>query len=236
MPLPKDLCLGVDVASRRLLRDETYTTLRRAILSGVFAPGDRLVQHDVANRLGLSRSPVREAFQRLEQEGLVRSTRQGLIVRGLDPVEIEELYRIRANLEAYAARLAARNFRPEDLPVFQAALDKGAAALEAHDDKGVADAGFQFHEAVAKITGNRRLVLLLASITEEIDRYRRVNLTVTPRGAMALAEHQTLLHALAARNEDEAARLMAEHVERALTKAKLVPSRSRQPNGASSNK
>ncbi len=232
MPLPKDLCLGVDVASRRPLRDETYTTLRRAIFSGVFAPGDRLVQHDVANRLGLSRSPVREAFQRLEQEGLVRSTRQGLVVRGLDPVEIEELYRIRANLEAYAARLAARNFRPEDLPVFQAALAKGAAALEANDDEGVADAGFQFHEAITRITGNRRLILLLASITEEIDRYRRVNLTITPRGAMALAEHQVLLQALAAHNEDEAARLMAEHVERALTKAKLVPSQSRQPNGA----
>ena len=85
MPLPKDLRLGVDVASRRPLRDETYTTLRRAILSGVFAPGDRLVQHDVANRLGLSRSPVREALQRLEQEGLVQSTRQGLVVRGPGP-------------------------------------------------------------------------------------------------------------------------------------------------------
>lgn len=223
MPLPKDLHLGVDVASRRPLRDETYTTLRRAILSGVFAPGDRLVQHDVAARLGLSRSPVREALQRLEQEGLVQSTRQGLVVRGLDPTEVEELYRIRANLEAYAARLAARNFRAEHLPPFQAALAKGAAALKANDDEGVADAGFQFHETLAEITGNRRLVLLLASITEEIDRFRRINLTITPRGVMALAEHHQLLEALTAHDEEAAARLMSEHVERALAKAQLVP-------------
>jgi DNA-binding GntR family transcriptional regulator len=223
MPLPKDLCLGVDVAKRRPLRDETYTTLRRAILSGTFAPGDRLVQHDVADRLGPSRSPVREALQHLEQEGLVQSTRQGLVVRGLEPGEVEELYRIRANLEAYAARLAARNFRPEHLPLFQAALAKGAAALKAQDDEGVADAGFQFHEALAEIAGNRRLVLLLASITEEIDRFRRINMAMSPRGVMALAEHRLLLDALVAHDEETAARVMADHVERALAKVQLAP-------------
>ena len=97
--LPSALRLGVDPTTRRPLRDEAYLSLRRAILSGDFKPGDRLVEREVANKLDLSRSPVREAFRRLEQEGLVSVNRQGLFVQKVAPAEVEELYLIRQHLE-----------------------------------------------------------------------------------------------------------------------------------------
>lgn len=105
MPLAADLQLEIDLSARRPLRDEAYLVLRRAILTGQFKPGERLIEREIATRIGLSRSPVREAFRRLEQERLVMVNRQGVVVQALDPLEVEELYQVRQHLEILVARL-----------------------------------------------------------------------------------------------------------------------------------
>lgn len=220
MSLPAALQLGVDPTARRPLRDEAYITLRRAILSGDFRPGDRLVEREVAARLQLSRSPVREAFRRLEQEGLVRVSRQGLFVQEPDPVGVEELYLIRQHLEAWVAALAARNFRPDCMPRFEAVSAAMDVAAQVGDQESLVAEGASFHGLLSEIAGNRRLALLAASIAEEIDRYRRLNLSYRPRIQDVLAEHRAVMAAVAAGDEAQASALMSEHIGNSLLLAR----------------
>ncbi len=216
MPDSAMLQLGVDLSQRRPLRDEAYVVLRQAILSGQFKPGDRLVERRVAAELGLSRSPVREAFRRLEQDRLVTVARQGVVVQGLTPRDVEELYQIRQQLEALAARLAARQFAPEHLPRLEEILSRTVEAIAANDSAAISAEGIKFHEALADIGDNCHLKWLLASITEEIHRFRTLYLNIPARSQSALQEHRQILAAVAAHDQDLAGRLMAEHVSHAL--------------------
>jgi DNA-binding GntR family transcriptional regulator len=215
MPDSATLQLGVDLSQRRPLRDEAYSVLRQAILSGRFKPGDHLVEREVAAQLGLSRSPVREAFRRLEQDHLVTVTRQGLVVQGLTLRDAEELYQIRQQLEALAARLAARNFAPEQRPRLEEILSRTVEAIAANDSAQISAEGIKFHEALAEIADNRHLKRLLAAITEEIRRFRALYLDIPARSQSALEEHRQILAAVAARDQDQAAALMAEHIHQA---------------------
>ena len=213
MTLSSVLDLSIDLSTRRPLRDEAYIVLRRAILSGQFKPGERLIEREVAQRLGLSRSPVREAFRRLEQERLVTVTRQGVVVQALDPTEVEELYQVRQHLEVLVARLAARNFTSEHRRRLQENLKRMSAALTARDQARVATESVCFHRMLAEIAGNRRLARLLAAGGGEIQRFRSLNIQQGARTQAAVAEHRQIFAALAARDESRAAKLMAQHVE-----------------------
>lgn len=224
--LPPALQLGIDPDARRPLRDEAYLTLRRAILAGDFRPGDRLVEREVAAKLHLSRSPVREAFRRLEQEGLVNVSRQGVFVQELDSREMADLYEVRQHLEILVARLAARRFRPGHLPRLQEVLQAMSRAAEFRDQEALSAEGSRFHAALGEIAGNRRLARMTASIAEEIDRYRHLNLAQAPRSATALDEHHSLMQAVVARDEAAAERLMAEHIAHSLQAAQELTRRT----------
>jgi DNA-binding GntR family transcriptional regulator len=219
--LPSALRLGVDPTTRRPLRDEAYLSLRRAILSGDFKPGDRLVEREVASKLDLSRSPVREAFRRLEQEGLVSVNRQGLFVQEIAPAEVEELFLIRQHLESLVARLAARNYTAEDRPRLEEIYSAMTAAGEGGDQERIVTEGARFHSLLAAIAGNHRLAKLTASIVEEIDRFRRLNLAEGPRTQVVLGEHRRILDAVIAGDQEAAAALMIEHIGNSLAAAKL---------------
>ncbi len=212
---PQGLHLDVDLANRRPLRDEAYLALRRAILCGDLAPGDHLVEREIASRLGLSRSPVREAFRRLEQEGLVRVTRQGVLVQSLDLAAVQELFEIRQQLESLIARLAARRFDVTRLPLLEEPLQDMAAAIAAGDRTRLESAGLAFHQALAHVAGNRRLAALNAAINQEIARFRSLSLAFPARTQSVFDEHRQIAAAVADRDEEAAARLMSEHIGRA---------------------
>jgi DNA-binding GntR family transcriptional regulator len=209
------LDLTIDLSTRRPLRDEAYIVLRRAILSGQFKPGERLIEREVAQRLGLSRSPVREAFRRLEQERLVTVTRQGVVVQGLDLAEVEELYQIRQHLESLVARLAARRFSSEDRLHLEAILSQMTTAIAANDQARLVAESIHFHRTIAEIAGNRRLARLVGMVGEEIQRFRSLNMQMSARTESAMTEHREIIAALVARDEERAAQLMAQHVEHA---------------------
>jgi DNA-binding GntR family transcriptional regulator len=179
-----------------------------------------LVEREVAAKLNLSRSPVREAFRRLEQEGLVSVTRQGLFVQEVDPAEVEELYLVRQYLESWVARLAARNYRPEYQPRLEEIFAAMEMAVHAADQEALAAEGARFHALLAEMAGNRRLAKLTASIAEEIDRFRRLNLALGPRIQHVLGEHRSLLDAVVAGDEERAASLMFQHIGNSLLAAK----------------
>jgi DNA-binding GntR family transcriptional regulator len=215
-----DLQLGIDLAKRRPLRDEAYDVLRRAILSGSFKPGERIVEREVCERLGLSRSPVREAFRRLEQEGLLVASRQGLIVGALTVDDVEDLYRIRQQLEALAARLAARHCCDEHRSALQEILAGIERAIAAGNAGLASSEGVRFHEKLAEIAGNRRLTAMLATISEEIQRFRNLYVQVPARSHNALTEHRQVMLAVVDGDEEKAARLMYEHIGEALAHIK----------------
>lgn len=208
-----DPSLRIDLSTRRPLRDEAYLVLRRAILTGQFKPGERLVERDIAARLGLSRNPVREAFRRLEQERLVMVNRQGVVVQALDPREVEELYEIRRHLEVLAVQLAARHFTPAYRRQLQAILQRTMRALAEHDQAQVVEASIDFHRTIGEMSGNRRLARLVLEIGEEIQRFRSLNIHESTRTSLAVREHRQIFAALSRRDAKRAARLMAEHIE-----------------------
>jgi DNA-binding GntR family transcriptional regulator len=191
------------------------------ILSGSFRPGERIVEREVCAHLGLSRSPVREAFRRLEQEGLLVASRQGLIIQSLSLSEVEELYQVRQQLEALAARLAARRCCAEHRPQLEQILAGIEAALLSGDPDQASVEGVRFHEKLAEIAGNRRLAALLASISEEIQRFRNLYVQAPGRSQNALAEHRQVMEAVCAGDEEAAAGLMATHIGRALEHIKI---------------
>ena len=220
MAFDPGLALDIDLSIRRPLRDEAYLALRRAILAGQFKPGERLIEREIAQKIGLSRSPVREAFRRLEQERLVTVTRQGVVVHSLEPTEVEELYQVRQHLEVLVVRLAAHNFKVEHRARLQEILTRMSAALEADDQNLVAIESVRFHRVLAEIAGNRRLARMVNAIGEEIQRFRSLNIQQGARRPLAVREHRKILAALAARDEEHAAQLMAEHVEHSWTHAR----------------
>jgi DNA-binding GntR family transcriptional regulator len=211
-----NLELGIDLAKRRPLRDEAYDVLRRAILAGAFKPGDRIVEREVCERLGLSRSPVREAFRRLEQEGLLVVSRQGLIVQSLSIEEVEELYQIRQQLEAMVARLAAQRCCAEQRIELQEILRGNEKAISAAQPEMASGEGVRFHEKLAEIAGNRRLADLLTAIGEEIQRFRNLYVHIPSRSQNALEEHRLIMEAVCAGDAERAGGLMFEHIGQAL--------------------
>mgnify|MGYP000244701608 CR=1 FL=1 len=213
MGLDPGLTLEIDLSPRRPLRDEAYLVLRRAILAGQFKPGERLVEREIAAKIGLSRSPVREAFRRLEQERLVTVTRQGVVVQALDPIEVEELYQVRQHLEVLVAQLAARNLTREHRLQLKEILARMSAALAADNQTQLEVECTRFHRALAEIAGNRRLARLVTAVGEEIQRFRSLNVHQSTRTKAVVREHRQIFAALVAHDETRAARLMARHIQ-----------------------
>jgi DNA-binding GntR family transcriptional regulator len=210
------LQLDIDLSQRRPLRDEAYVAIRRAIVNGDIKPGETLNERALAEQLGLSRSPIREAFRRLEQEGLVAFTRQHTVVQQLSLDRVIELYQIRQQLEGLVARLAARNYQLTDLNRLDGALNQMCSAIQVGNNQLASDEGIKFHEILADIAGNHRLASLLTSMTEEIQRFRHLYVKVVTRSQDALDEHRQILAAVAAKDEGLSEELMSEHIARAL--------------------
>jgi DNA-binding GntR family transcriptional regulator len=164
---------------------------------------------------------VREAFRRLEQEGLLVASRQGLIVQTLSIEQVEELYQIRQQLECLVARLAARHCCDEHRTQLAEILASIEVAITASDFGMASVEGVRFHEKLAEIAGNRRLALLLASIGQEIQRFRNLYVNAPARPHNALAEHRLVMRAVVDGDEETAARFMYDHIGQALAHIKM---------------
>jgi DNA-binding GntR family transcriptional regulator len=190
-------------------------------LSGRFAPGDHLVEVEIASLLGLSRSPVREAFRRLEQEGYLQVTRSGVTVQHISSKDIQAIYMVRQRLEGMAASLAAARVSEKDVAQLRKALSLMGRALEANDHKKIISSGNDFHALLYKCADNQYLVDLLTDTYEKIRYFRTVNVTLRQRGQSALEEHRAMVEAIAARDAEKADRLAQEHIARSWENTRL---------------
>lgn len=191
-----------------------YRQLLSEIRAGQLGPGTRLRETDLAERLGVSRTPVREAIRQLEADGLVvHQARQGATIRSLDHAEVIELYEMRAVLEGTAARLAARMA----LPVEIAALaDLNAALATAGPGAAAQDLNRRFHGALLDAARNRFLVKTMSALKKTLLILGPTTLADSARADDAVAEHAAVLAALNTRDGDAAEAAMRRHIDSAL--------------------
>ncbi|MFN0113624.1 MAG: GntR family transcriptional regulator [Paracoccaceae bacterium] len=199
---------------------DAYALILEAIEGGDFRPGDRLVEADLAERFGVSRTPVREALQRLETQSMLARDGRSLFVASLDHNQLAELYVVRAELEGLAARLAARHATPEEVHVLADMVAADRASLD--NPETLARANRRFHRQLHLASHNRYLVQQLELVHRSMALLATTSLAAEGRGAAALAEHEAIVAAIAAGDGEAAQAALRTHISRAFeTRLKL---------------
>lgn len=199
---------------------DAYQLILEAIDSHIYKPGDRLVESDLADRFGVSRTPIREALQRLETQSLLTRDGRSLIVASLDHTQMAELYVVRGELEGLAARLAARHATPEEVRVLRDMLEADRKLLG--DPAALARANKRFHKQIHLASHNRFLVQQLDLVHRSMALLATTSLAAEGRGDDALAEHEAIVSAIAAGDGDLADKALRDHISKAfVTRLKL---------------
>lgn len=192
--------------------DQVYTRLKRDISVGEIRQGARLVETQLAERYGVSRTPIRQALLTLEQDGLVERDGRSLRVRAQSPGEIMELYEVRELLEAHAARLAARRHDPSDAIILRRMLERMSGDLSAVERYGL---NREFHGVLWRAAHHRVLLQALERLYVNSVLGLATTLTDTTRWKHALAEHRSIVDAVLAGDEEKAAELVRNHLRTA---------------------
>ena len=201
------------------LRDVVFETLRDAIIKQVLKPGERLMEIQLADEMGVSRTPVREAIRKLELEGLVVMVpRKGAYVAGVSMKDIHEVYEVRAALEMLAVSLAAERITDEELDALERQVlreSEAEANADEHSLDNIIYIDSSFHDIIYQAAHNQRLVQFVNILQEQLQRFRAASLSRPGRSKTALEEHKQIVEALAERNGELAAKLAKEHIENA---------------------
>ena len=194
------------------LRDVVFNTLRQAIITGEFAPGERLMEISLANRLGVSRTPVREAIRKLELEGLViMIPRKGAQVAKITEKNLRDVIEIRTVLEEFATVLACERITQDGVIKLRQAHEDFIHAVEnvlAHNSCPVK----AFHDTIFQATNNDRLISIINNLREQFYRYRMEYVKDIRQRSNLVEEHRELLDAISTRDTVKAKQLMRAHI------------------------
>jgi DNA-binding GntR family transcriptional regulator len=198
------------------LRELVFESLREAIISGLLKPGERMMEIQLAEEMGVSRTPVREAIRKLELEGLVvMIPRKGAYVAGLSLKDIADVFEIRGALEGLAAELAAERITDNELEEMERYLVIISEEIEAGDLSRVVETDTDFHSLIYKASRNNRLVQIISNLREQIQRFRTTSLANPGRMKNALEEHRKIVEAISTRDGELARKIAHEHIENA---------------------
>jgi phosphonate utilization transcriptional regulator len=207
---------ALEILQSKSLPDAVRDEIHRLILDGTFEPGDKLGEAELACRLGVSRGPVREAFRGLEEAGLVRQTKnRGVFVREVSADEANELYVVRAGLDELIGRLLAPAITEADIRELRALVEQMDASSARRDMRKYFPLDTRFHDRIAEMVGNRKLLELYRRIVNEMQLFRRQSILRGGGLQVSNHEHRAIVEALASRDGDKAARTMHGHVMRA---------------------
>ena len=195
------------------MQKDAYTLIVEAIEQGDYRPGDRLVEADLADRFGVSRTPVREALLRLETQSMLARDGRSLIVASLDHNQLAELYVVRAELEGLAARLAAKHASPEEVKVLGDMVADDRAFLD--NPEAMSRANRRFHKLIHLASHNRYLVQQLDLVHRSMALLATTSLAAEGRSAAALGEHDAIVRAIAAGDGDGAHTALRAHISKA---------------------
>lgn len=197
------------------LREMVFESLREAIILGRLKPGERLMEIQLAEEMGVSRTPVREAIRKLELEGfVVMVPRKGAYVAGISLKDIVDVFEVRAALEGLAAGLAAERITDEELEQLERSLIQ-VNTSSGGDINAFIEGDSSFHHLIYLASRNQRLVQIITHLQEQIHRFRMTTLSQPGRTKIALDEHKKIIEAISERNTELAQTLAREHIENA---------------------
>jgi DNA-binding GntR family transcriptional regulator len=199
------------------IRDLIYEHIRKMIFSGKLKDGERLVEKELAEKLKVSRTPVREALRKLETEGLVvHLPRKGVVVKGFSRDDVIEIYSIREALEALAITYTVKNITEEELEKLRECLELMRRYTEQDDTENLFRASQEFNDILIKSCRMPRLMDLISTYQEYLARFRMVTMKSRERKLSALKEHEEIFKAVAERDVERAEKLVRSHLRKAL--------------------
>jgi len=197
------------------LREVIFSSLREAIIIGELKPGERLMEVQLAEKMGVSRTPVREAIRKLELEGLVDMIpRRGAQVANLSIKDIMDVLEIRASLDALAATLAAKKITEDELKELKIIYDQFVNYVEKENINGSIKKDVEFHEIIYKSSRNEKLIQILNNLREQVQRFRIIYIKDTSSHKGLVQEHYDIYQALCNRDPKKAGSIAKTHIIR----------------------
>ncbi len=187
--------------------------VERSILLGEYAPGTKLIEAALAQKMGVSRGPIREAFRMLEEAGLVRTEKnRGVFVRDIPIEEAVEIFDLRAVMEELVGRQLALKITPAQLKEVRGLVERMEKAAKADDTYDYHLLNLQFHDRLVEMAGNAKLAAIYRKLIKELSLFRRLNLADGPQMPVSVGEHRQIVKAIAAGDPDAAGKAMFQHV------------------------
>lgn len=195
------------------LRDVVFNTLREAILRGDLVPGERLMELQLAAKLGVSRTPIREAIRMLEQEGLaITIPRKGAIVAGMTEKDMQDVLEIREALEELSVQVACDKITEEEIARLRENMENFEESLKSGDLKRMAEADVEFHDVIYQATDNPKLINMLNNLREQMYRYRVEYLKNPSNHEQLLREHEAIYRGIMEKDKDAVTEMIRKHI------------------------
>ncbi len=205
---------NINMQEHKPLRELVYEELRMLIMTGQIKPGTRMMEIDLADSMGVSRTPVREAIRQLEKDNFVKiEPRKGAYVSDISPVDLENMLIVREPLEGLATFLAAKNMSDKEIDKIKKVNTEYEAALKSGDKEKLIQSDTLFHNLITQGSKNPYLINILLNLQEQVLRFRYVYFKSIKRAADVVDEHRLILDSLAARNAEEARRYSVSHIK-----------------------
>ena len=197
------------------LRDEVFNTLRERILKGVYKPGERLMEIHLADQLGVSRTPIREAIRMLELEGLVKMVpRKGAQVAKISKEDLQDVLEVRKALDTLSVKLACERITEDEIKLLNNAEREFEKALASKDVREIAEADVAFHDVIHSATKNGRLKSMISNLAERIYRYRFEYIKQQSDGGKTLMlEHREIMRCIESRDVESAVKATEIHID-----------------------
>jgi len=196
------------------LRDVAFNTLRQAILTGELKPGERLMEIRLADKLGVSRTPIREAIHKLALEGLVTMVpRHGAEVAQITEKSMNDVLEVRRALDALCAELACDRITDEELAALKQACDHFEQCVAEKDTRKIAQADVALHNIIVHATGNQRLIQLINNLSEQMYRYRFEYIKDSNRHEALVEEHKIIYQSIVNKDKETAAAAARTHID-----------------------
>ena len=197
------------------LADQIFTELENNILTGAFARGEVFTEMSLSEKLGVSRTPVREAIRRLEQERLINVTTKGIVIMGISPKDISDMYEVRLRTEGLASRWAANTITEEGKKELCEIVELQEFYTAKKDADNIKNMDSKFHEVVYNNCGSVVLSDILHQLHRKVMKYRKASVSNSERAFQSTKEHREILDAILAGNGDLAEKLTVEHIKNA---------------------
>jgi len=206
---------GLRIHKKKSLREEVYQSLRKSILHGKLEPGQHLIEEQLADQAGISRTPVREAFHKLERDELViRLPKGGFAVRKFIREDVEEIFGIRSALESYAVYFATLHITPDKIAILEKKMKESEDALEKGEEDKVVQLHTEFHDLLYKSCKSKKLIEMINTFRDYFYRYRSALLHVENAVSYSHRDHRQMLEAMKKKSPKLAERLVRRHLER----------------------